>query len=437
MAQAGQAAGAPAVVFGVAPCRPRTEVIDYSTKRGYVHFKDATAKLCETLYDCEPDGFYQFMKSLKMRAKKFGWTETNGILMIPPDPATQNVVKNLLDDYGTISYEAILAKEQTYIDTDCRETQDTHMLYECIMNSLTDEGRAKLNIDDDLYTVGTFQRMSGACLLKILIRESHLDSNATSSMIRFKLSNLDEYLSEIDNDINKFHKYVKVLIDNLHARGETTHDLLANLFKAYAACSDQTFVKYMSDVQTRWEDDEALTPNQLMQKAAHKFKILKSKDLWEAPSAQDEKITALESILTDMKNKLKHFKEGKKRGNKSGRNEDSKKQKYENTKKPSWMFERPKDADLTKPREWNGAKWYYCSTETGGKCHGIYRKHRPNECRTVQPKSQKAGKGRKGKPNKKKGDNDGNMDVVVAQQAIGDPSSPDDGDVLMGGYETE
>jgi len=130
-----------------------------------------------------------------------------------------------------------------------------------------------------MYTIGTNARMSGACLRKILIRESHLDSNATSSMIRFKLSNLDDYLSEIDNDINNFHKYVKVLIDNLHARGETTHDLLANLFKAYAACSDQTFVEYMSDVQTRWDDDEALTPNELMQKAAHKFKILESKDL--------------------------------------------------------------------------------------------------------------------------------------------------------------
>ena len=70
-------------------------------------------------------------------------------------------------------------------------------------------------------------------------------------MICFKLSNLDGYLSEIENDINKFHKYVKVLIDNLHAKGETTHDLLANLFKAYAAYSDQTFVKYMSNVPTR------------------------------------------------------------------------------------------------------------------------------------------------------------------------------------------
>jgi len=361
-------------------------------------------------------------------------------LRFPPDTARSNVFKNLLDDYGTISYEAILVKELTYIDTDCRETQDTHMIYECIMNSLTDEGRAKLNIDDDMYTVGTNARMSGACLMRILIRESHLDSNATSSMIRFKLSNLDDYLSEIDNDINKFHKYVKVLIDNLHARDETTHDLLANLFKAYAACSDQTFVKYMSDVQTRWEDDEALTPNELMQKTGHKFKRLKSKDLWEATSAQDEKITALESVLTEIKKKLKsgRFKEGKKRSNKDGRNDKpSKKQKYESRKKPSRMYERPKDADLTKPRKWNGAKWYYCSTETGGKCHGVYRKHHPRKCRTYQSKTPKSRTGRKGKLKMKKGDEDEDMDVVVSQQAIGDPSPPGDGDVLMGGYETE
>ena len=83
----------------------------------------------------------------------------------------------------------------------------------------------------------------------------------------------------------------------------------------------------------------------------------------------------------EMEKKLKsgRFKEGKKRSKKDGRNDKpSKKQKYESRKKSSWMYERPKNADLTKPREWNGAKWYYCSTETGGKCHGVYRKHHPN-----------------------------------------------------------
>ena len=142
----------------------------------------------------------------------------------------------------------------------------------------------------------------------------------------------------------------------------------------------------------------------------------------------------------EMKQKLKSgwFKEGKKRSNKDGRNDKpSKKQKYESRKKPSRMYERPKDADLTKPRKWNGAKWYYCSTETGGKCHGVYRKHHPRKCRTYQSKTPKSRTGRKGKLKMKKGDEDEDMDVVVSQQAIGDPSPPGDGDVLMGGYETE
>ena len=82
-------------------------------------------------------------------------------------------------------------------------------------------------------------------------------------MIRFRLSELDDYLHEIDNDIIKFNRHVKVLVYNLHARGETTIDLLANLFKAYAACSDQTFVRYVADLQTKWEDNEDLTAKEL------------------------------------------------------------------------------------------------------------------------------------------------------------------------------
>jgi len=61
-------------------------------------------------------------------------------------------------------------------------------------------------------------------------------------------------------------------------RGHNYNDLLVNLLKAYTACSDQTFVKDISNVQTRCEHDGTLTPNELMQKAAHRLKILKNKD---------------------------------------------------------------------------------------------------------------------------------------------------------------
>ena len=55
------------------------------------------------------------------------------------------------------------------------------------------------------------------------------DSNVALSMIRTKLSNLDEYLTATNNDILKFNNHVRMLIDSLTARGETTQDLLSTL----------------------------------------------------------------------------------------------------------------------------------------------------------------------------------------------------------------
>ena len=45
--------------------------------------------------------------------------------------------------------------------------------------------------------------------------------------------------------------------------------------------------------------------------------------------------------------------------------------------KPKWMYERPSDAELKKPKKWNGNDWWYCSAETGGKCDGVYHIHKP------------------------------------------------------------
>ena len=410
--------------FLLVPTRPKNEVIDMSEKKGVNHYKNATKKLEEDLYDCDPDGFYQFMKSLKERADEFEWSD--GILMVAPDPSKPNIKKNLITDYGVIGYEAVKEHELKYVDSDSRQAQDTRMLYGCIMNSLSASGKAKLNINDEQYIIGKKGRRAGVCLLKVLVRESYLDSNATSTMIRTKLSNLDEYIVETKNDIAKFNSHVRVLTDMLKSRGETTHDLLANLFKAYAACTDQVFVKYISDVQTRWEEGEELTSIQLMDKALQKYNILLSKEKWEAPSLHDEKLIALEARFSEMKRKWTNGKQANKKG-KDGKK--SKKLRKER-KKPEWVNQRPSDADLKKPREWNNVKWHWCSTETGGKCHGVYRVHHPSKCKT-EPKVSG--------PKKGKGDDDKDVEVTVAQTTIDDPFSEmqiEDEDELMGGYET-
>ena len=47
-------------------------------------------------------------------------------------------------------------------------------------------------------------------------------------MMRTKLTNLDEYLGEVENDIVQFNYYVQMLMDSLIPRGEPIQDLKTN-----------------------------------------------------------------------------------------------------------------------------------------------------------------------------------------------------------------
>ena len=115
------------------------------------------------------------------------------------------------------------------------------------MASLSKVGKAKIMVWGKQYKIN--RKGSGNLLLKKIIRESHLDSNATTMVIRRQLSYLDTYINTIGCDITKFNVYVQNLLEGLASRGETTNDLLSNLFKCYQAVSYHTFVKYINRKQ--------------------------------------------------------------------------------------------------------------------------------------------------------------------------------------------
>ena len=109
------------------------------------------------------------------------------------------------------------------------------------MESLSKVGKTKIMVWEKLYKIN--RKGSGNLLLKIIIQESHLDSNATTMVIRRQLRSLNIYINTIECDITKFNVYVQNLLEGLASRGETTNDLLSNLFKGYQAVSNHTFVK--------------------------------------------------------------------------------------------------------------------------------------------------------------------------------------------------
>jgi len=360
-----------AVPFALSPAQSYAGVIDFRSSGGRKLYEHATAKLSDELFDCNPGDLYQFLKNLEDRARSYGWDD--GILTIAEDPNDPNTeYSSLLSDYGQIDLETIRAFDKTYLAGQSRAAQDSNMMYTCIMNSIYKIGKAKIRIWEDEYKVDN--HVSGNLLLKIVVRESHLDTNATTSTIRTKLSELDSYLPTIGSDISKFNQYVALLLAALKSRGEKTEDLLTNLFKGYLAASDKVFVEYIRRKQESYEDGENITAPHLMTQADNKYKTLLQKNKWNAPNESEEKILALEAELKAMKRAHKRD------SNKGGTSDPTLKGK--DNKRPEWLFKHkcPKDADLTKPHEWKRHLYYYCHKDTGGKCSGKWRTHKPKAC---------------------------------------------------------
>ena len=130
------------VAFALSPAAAIQGVIDYLTSEGRKIHGSATHKLSEDQFDCVPEDLTQFLDDLEDRASQFGWSNDDGILEIPIDPANPIAdTENLIQNYGTVSLERVRAFEELYIDQAVRPAQDTNTLYHCIMDSLSKTGK--------------------------------------------------------------------------------------------------------------------------------------------------------------------------------------------------------------------------------------------------------------------------------------------------------
>jgi len=346
-------------------------------------FEGGSAALSTELFHCEPDGLFGFLKNLEDRAIEYGWSEdVLGILSIPQDVGNPDTeYTNLLTHYGEIPLERIAQHDATYIGGNNRPSQDSVMLYKCLMSSISAQGKTKINIWSSQYRVNG--HLSGNCLLKVIIRESYLDTNASSTFIREKLASCPTIMQTCGSDITKFNQHVVLLLESLTARGETTHDLLMNLFKGYAAASDKEFVQYMARKRERNDEGEIIPWQSLMKLADEKYKQLKQDGRWCAPTAEEEKLLALEAQIKTLKQRAAKIVHKKNSKGESGakHKRDHKKKELKRAPLPEWMMKKPSPLLFTTPVPYKGKNWWWCGPETGGKCTGQYRCHKPSECK--------------------------------------------------------
>jgi hypothetical protein len=141
---------------------------------------------------------------------------------------------------------------------------------------------------------------SGPVLLKVIIMVSHVDTRATITSVRTKLSSLDHAMRKQDSDIEAFNDYVLGFVSKLHARGEQTQDLLINLFKGYKACKDAEFVDYIKKKEDLYEEGGQVSYQQLMDWSVNKCKTRKESEQWCQRTTEEETIIALQAQINNL-----------------------------------------------------------------------------------------------------------------------------------------
>jgi hypothetical protein len=288
---AAAAAAAAAPAFSLLP-GDVTSVIDYTTSEGCKYGKAAQASL-SIKYDLKTENLPVFLGLVNDTGMKVGWHAT---LEVPTDLAdahNPDKLVNICTHFGAISIEQCIAWEKTYLKQPLRAAQDTANLYQCLIATLTADALKIIMQYESEYTVEG--KKSGLVLLKVIIRESHIDTGFTERDIRHQLSVLDQYMVSVNSDVKAFNLHVNALQIQLAARKASTEDLLANLLKGYKAAKDTKFIRFVETLEDDIDGGKDIKTPELMRRCLTKYQIMKQRKEWQAPTAEDEKLIALEA----------------------------------------------------------------------------------------------------------------------------------------------
>ena len=301
-AAATAAATGTTVPFNVSPAAANTGLLDYKDKEAIKLYDKASAKLVSDEFDCVEEQLHDFLAMLKIRAIQFGWDKT--MMMIPEDPEVATSRKtSLLDAHGSISLETIKNYEMSYVAEKSRKRQDMDCLYQCLMASLSREGRNRVLTERSKYMLKDATggiHLSGNLLLKVIITKSAVDNQSGAYAIRMELGKLPSLMEKYNFNITKFNERVKSLTMSLSKMGQQSADLPFNLFVAYRTVPVPEFraaIDRLRDEADTSDLPDKYTDVYIMDRAENKFINLVQEKSWTVKYRDDDKILALEARI--------------------------------------------------------------------------------------------------------------------------------------------
>jgi hypothetical protein len=154
------------------------------------------------------------------------------------------VQKNLIKHYEELTRQQVQQQALTYLGTGDRRDQNSDMIFNCLCKSITKEVLTTVFAEPERYmfVLAIESLKGGPCFLKAVIDRTYMNMLANTAKTRENLVSLKEYMESLpESNITEFNKYVKNQLETLAAGGETTSDLITNLFKGYSHAKDKDF----------------------------------------------------------------------------------------------------------------------------------------------------------------------------------------------------
>jgi hypothetical protein len=166
-----------------------------------------------------------FLQEFGERADSAGWSKGN--FNVTKFVTTNGDVKHIHEGYGQMTMASIEAECEDFINPlgaryDSRARQNNAMMVTCLMASLTEPARARLQPYAPEFTCHGV--IVGPLLVKLMMRLATIDSVPTTESLRTKIRELYTLAASLNYDLPKLHAMYHQYYTQLIARGASIDD---------------------------------------------------------------------------------------------------------------------------------------------------------------------------------------------------------------------
>ena len=295
-----QGGGGGAAAFALSPVHcAKEDIIDYKTREGRFLYDLGRTPL-DHKFNLKATGILKFIKDVKAHCGKMAYSEGTGQITTFPNSDGKDV--DLLERYGMIDLATLKSECEPFItggENSSRRTQNNQLFSQFLMGSLDENALATVHTHRADYTIEHNRKdvIVAPLLYKVIMRAATTDSKATSSTLRLQLNKCPEVMSKLSSNIIEFHKYVDTYLQQILSRGEDKDDIVDILFDSYARCADSSFKDYFKTKKDDYNDKVGIMKGasaEFLMGLTHKqYTMHKEKELWTAPSPDEQEIIAL------------------------------------------------------------------------------------------------------------------------------------------------